>query len=37
MGDIAKVVGTIKLPEPEGWNPPKGQFNLPFAIELKED
>jgi len=37
MGDIAKVAGTMKLPEPEGWNPPKGQFNLPFAIELKED
>ena len=37
MGDIAKITGKVELSEPEGWNPAKGQFNLPFAIELKED
>jgi len=37
VGFIKKVIGKVKLPEPEGWNPEKDQFNLPFAIELKED
>jgi len=37
VGFIEKITGRVKLPEPEGWNPEKDQFNLPFAIELKED
>jgi hypothetical protein len=37
VGFIERVIGKAKLPEPEGWNPEKDQFNLPFAIELKED
>ena len=36
MGHIKKIVGKVKLPEPGGWDPEKGQFNLPFAIELRE-
>lgn len=37
MGFIEKITGKVKLPEPNGWNPEKNQFNLPFAIELKEN
>ena len=37
MGFIEKITGKVKLPDPEGWEPEKEQFNLPFAIELKED
>ena len=37
MGFIEKITGKVNLPEPEGWNPEKDQFNLPFAVELKED
>jgi len=37
MGHIEKIIGKVDLPEPSGWNPNEDQFNLPFAIELKED
>lgn len=37
MGDIVKICGRLEMEEPEGWNPEKGQFNLPFTIELKEN
>lgn len=37
MGDIVKITGKEILPDPEGWNIPKEQFNLPFTVELKEN
>ena len=37
MGDIKKITAKVDLPEPGGWDPEKDQFNLPFAIELKEN
>lgn len=37
LGDIEKITARVNLPEPGGWYPEKGQFNLPFAIELRED
>jgi len=37
MGNIKKITGKIDLHEPAGWDPEKGQFNLPFTIELKEN
>ena len=37
MGDIVKITGKEVLPDPEGWNVPKEQFNLPFTVELKEN
>ena len=37
MGDIVKITGKAVLPDPEGWNIPQEQFNLPFTVELKEN
>lgn len=37
MGNIDKIVAKVDLPEPEGWDPPRDQFNLPFTVELKEN
>ena len=37
MGDIIKITGKEVLPDPEGWNITKEQFNLPFTVELKEN
>lgn len=37
MGHIAKITAKVELPNPEGWNMEKEQFNLPFTVELKEN
>jgi len=37
MGFIEKIIGKVDLPEPNGWEPKNHQYNLPFAIELKEN
>lgn len=37
MGHIAKILGKLKMDGPEGWKPEKGQYNLPFTVELKEN
>lgn len=37
MGNIVKILDSVDLDEPDGWDPDDGQFNLPFTVELKED
>ena len=37
MGDIEKISGKLELSDPKGWNPKSEQFNLPFAVELREN
>ena len=37
MGHIAKITAKVELPNPEGWDMEKEQFNLPFTVELKEN
>lgn len=37
MGHIAKILGKFRMDGPNGWNPDKGQYNLPFTVELKEN
>ena len=37
LGDIVKISAKEILTEPEGWSYEKEQFNLPFAIELREN
>jgi len=37
LGHIAKITAKVELPNPEGWDMEKEQFNLPFTVELKEN
>ena len=37
MGDIEKISVKLELSDPKGWDPKNEQFNLPFAVELREN
>lgn len=37
MGDIEKIPASVTIQDPDGWEPEKEQFNLPFTVELKEN